>query len=191
VHATDIRGQLTDIVLPFLPCRLWGLNSGHQAWQQVPLPTKPSHWPFGFKDLFLFMCLYIWVCFMCVGVAEETRSLALVLWATWCGFWELNLGPPIEQQVFFLLSHLSSFWEFHLFYFVLPFVVLKTGGWLTAWSWNSFCRLQWHWTFFEPPACVPQVSHPASFLASLCSCISNSSPSCLSFTVLTLFNYSN
>lgn len=26
------------------PCWSWGLNSGHQAWLQTPLPAKPS-WP--------------------------------------------------------------------------------------------------------------------------------------------------
>lgn len=27
------------------PCRSWGLNSGRQAWQQAPLPAKPSLQP--------------------------------------------------------------------------------------------------------------------------------------------------
>lgn len=32
------------VVLSFLPCRFWGWDSGHQSWQQVPLPPEPSHW---------------------------------------------------------------------------------------------------------------------------------------------------
>jgi hypothetical protein len=32
-----LKGQLS----PFT----WGLNSGLQACQQVPLPSEPSHWP--------------------------------------------------------------------------------------------------------------------------------------------------
>lgn len=34
-----------ELVLSFLVCRSWGLNSGYQAWQQVPLTTHPSCWP--------------------------------------------------------------------------------------------------------------------------------------------------
>ena len=27
----------------FCECVFWGLNLGHRAWQQAPLPTEPSH----------------------------------------------------------------------------------------------------------------------------------------------------
>ena len=27
------------------PCGILGSNPGHQAWQQVPLPTELSRWP--------------------------------------------------------------------------------------------------------------------------------------------------
>lgn len=36
-------GQLVGVGSLFSPCRSWGLNSGHQAWQKVPLPTESSH----------------------------------------------------------------------------------------------------------------------------------------------------
>lgn len=42
------RGRLAG-VSPFLSsCRPQGLNSGHQAWHQAPLPTESSHSPFLF-----------------------------------------------------------------------------------------------------------------------------------------------
>lgn len=46
----EVRGRLAG-VSPFLSsCRSWGLNPGHQAWHQVPLPTESSHSPlFVFK----------------------------------------------------------------------------------------------------------------------------------------------
>lgn len=28
-----------------LPCGPQGLDSGHQAWPQVPLPAEPAYWP--------------------------------------------------------------------------------------------------------------------------------------------------
>lgn len=27
----------------FCECVFWGLNTGHRAWRQAPLPTEPSH----------------------------------------------------------------------------------------------------------------------------------------------------
>lgn len=43
-HSTHvaIRGQSMG-VCSFLPCGFWGSNTGHQTWQQEPLPTKLSH----------------------------------------------------------------------------------------------------------------------------------------------------
>lgn len=38
----EVRGQLVGGGSHFLPCGLSGLNSGLQAWQQVPLPIVPS-----------------------------------------------------------------------------------------------------------------------------------------------------
>lgn len=35
----EVKGQLCGLIL--LRCRLWKLNSGHWACQQVPLPTVP------------------------------------------------------------------------------------------------------------------------------------------------------
>lgn len=40
----EARGQLLGVGF-LLPDRSWGPNSGHQAWQQVPLATKTSHQP--------------------------------------------------------------------------------------------------------------------------------------------------
>lgn len=36
--------QRTTFKISYLvQCGSWALSSGHQAWQQVPLPTGPSH----------------------------------------------------------------------------------------------------------------------------------------------------
>ena len=39
------KGQLTEVSYLLLPCGSQGFNSGGQAWQQLPLPTEPFHWP--------------------------------------------------------------------------------------------------------------------------------------------------
>lgn len=43
----EVRGQLAEIIFLFPPCGLWGLNSGHQGWQQVHLPNRivPKSFP--------------------------------------------------------------------------------------------------------------------------------------------------
>lgn len=38
----DQRGQLVGIDSLLLPGGSWASDSGHQAWQQAPLPTEPS-----------------------------------------------------------------------------------------------------------------------------------------------------
>lgn len=45
-HGThvEVRGHFWELV-PFLPCRSWELNSGHQTWWQVLLCTEPSCQP--------------------------------------------------------------------------------------------------------------------------------------------------
>lgn len=47
----EVRGQLTVVPALLLPCGSWELNSGHQAWLQAPLLSKPSHGP---QSYFLF-----------------------------------------------------------------------------------------------------------------------------------------
>lgn len=37
-----MEGQMKAYQSRTSPCRFQGSNSGHQVWQQVPLPTKPS-----------------------------------------------------------------------------------------------------------------------------------------------------
>jgi hypothetical protein len=53
--AAHILGAEVGLQLQFpsSPCGSWALNSGCQAWQQVPLPSEPSHWPifFSFKTV--------------------------------------------------------------------------------------------------------------------------------------------
>lgn len=41
----EVRRQLSEVGSPLLPCKTQGLNSGPEAWQQAPLPTKPSCQP--------------------------------------------------------------------------------------------------------------------------------------------------
>jgi hypothetical protein len=49
-----------------LPCRSWGWNSGHQAWQTMILPTEPQKLPFGHKFI---ECSILRACvFVCVFV---------------------------------------------------------------------------------------------------------------------------
>lgn len=52
MYVGTYRGQGTTFRSPFcspLPSSgFWGLNSGHQARQQAPLPTEPSFWPCSF-----------------------------------------------------------------------------------------------------------------------------------------------
>ena len=47
IHITHVkvRGQLVRVSSFLLPLGFWNLNSGLQAWQQVPFPAEPSHWP--------------------------------------------------------------------------------------------------------------------------------------------------
>lgn len=40
-HTYEVRGASSL----FAPCGFEGLNSGHKAWQQAPLPTEPPHQP--------------------------------------------------------------------------------------------------------------------------------------------------
>lgn len=39
----EVRGHLMGTGSLQLPCGSQRLNSGHRAWRQVPLPTKPPH----------------------------------------------------------------------------------------------------------------------------------------------------
>lgn len=41
----EIKGQFSGIGSHLPLCRCQELNSGCQAWQQVPLPAEPSHGP--------------------------------------------------------------------------------------------------------------------------------------------------
>lgn len=41
----EVRGQLAGSSSNLEPCRLLGLNSGCQAWQQMRLPDEPLHGP--------------------------------------------------------------------------------------------------------------------------------------------------
>lgn len=50
VHAHTFHGSRVEVRPPegvgalLLPCCFQGLNSGHQAQWQSPLPNEPSHW---------------------------------------------------------------------------------------------------------------------------------------------------
>lgn len=48
-HATyvEVRGQLMGLSLLLPSYGAWGLSSTSRAWQQVTLPTEPSHHPQG------------------------------------------------------------------------------------------------------------------------------------------------
>lgn len=52
-HGTheEVRGQLTFVPALLLLYGSWELNSGHQAWLQAPLLSKPSYRP---QSYFLF-----------------------------------------------------------------------------------------------------------------------------------------
>lgn len=39
------RGELEEVDSLLSSCRPQGLNSGHQVWWHVPLPTEAVHWP--------------------------------------------------------------------------------------------------------------------------------------------------
>lgn len=44
----EVRGQATQAGSLLLPGGFLGLNHGHQAWQEVPLPAGPPSLPFHF-----------------------------------------------------------------------------------------------------------------------------------------------
>lgn len=51
-HGCPCGGQrMTYTSLCLSSCEYWGLNSGHQAWQQASLPTQLSTWPKGMHIL--------------------------------------------------------------------------------------------------------------------------------------------
>lgn len=52
---------------PILPCMFWGQNSGLQAWWQVFLPIKQSHWP------------SLAVCVMINGLSENDQ----IIYSSW------------------------------------------------------------------------------------------------------------
>lgn len=41
----EVREKLKKASSLLLQCEFQGLNSGHPAWQQAPLSTKPGHQP--------------------------------------------------------------------------------------------------------------------------------------------------
>ena len=45
LHICGGQGITSTVVSLLLLCGTWGLNSGHQTWQRVPLPTGPSGLP--------------------------------------------------------------------------------------------------------------------------------------------------
>lgn len=58
-HASvEIRGQPVGVGSPLPLCMFQELNSGCQAWQQVPLPAEPSHQ----LSSIAFSCLYLILC---------------------------------------------------------------------------------------------------------------------------------
>jgi hypothetical protein len=48
----EVRGGDNSRTFSF--CEVWDLNSGHQTWQQSPLPAEPCHQPRGFSYLIKF-----------------------------------------------------------------------------------------------------------------------------------------
>lgn len=57
----EVRGQLAGSSSDVAPCRLLGLNSSYQAWQQMHLPDEPLHGPEFVSNLlrwFLFEALW-------------------------------------------------------------------------------------------------------------------------------------
>ena len=46
----QVRGQLAGISSLLPPYELWGLNSGCQAWEQVPLLPELSQWHEGERE---------------------------------------------------------------------------------------------------------------------------------------------
>ena len=44
VHS-DVKEKLCDLSSLLPSCGSQGSNSGHQAWQQAPVPLLPSYWP--------------------------------------------------------------------------------------------------------------------------------------------------
>lgn len=57
-HVGD-RGHLTEAESLLSPRGTQGLNSGHWAWQRVPLPTKPTHWSLEMHYLFFKICVVV------------------------------------------------------------------------------------------------------------------------------------
>lgn len=70
----EVRKQLVEASSLLLRCRFWQVNSGHQVWWQVPLPTPPSHWLY-------FFVFVVW-------------SIGILLW-WWCLSWGLTTQPRL------------------------------------------------------------------------------------------------
>lgn len=78
----DIKGQLSGGVSLAPPCGSQGLNSGHRAWQKVPLPAEPALLPYLFFK-FIYLCV-------CVG-HRYTGA---------CGR-QKRVSDPLELELFF------------------------------------------------------------------------------------------
>lgn len=53
MHMHESQREACNVSSLLLPYRSWELNSGHQTWQQVSLPTEPSHQPI----IFFLICI--------------------------------------------------------------------------------------------------------------------------------------
>lgn len=103
------------------PCRFWGLNLGHQAWQQAPLPTKSSHpcIPPSFKTSFQRYTLYVIKSTHSIYVLRFSVHLKNCTIITLTQFQITSITPQVSQVLLpafptAILHNCSSFFLYNL-----------------------------------------------------------------------------
>lgn len=127
----EIRGQIAGVSSHLPVCGYQGSNSGHPAWHQVLLPTKPSHQP-PFLDLSIlsFLCehpitnIYILVLlyhlpFLCIIIKNHSLKTKVLLY--FVHFFLVTLLP--DFFLWLLIFHESipkfskCFMNIYIYYF--------------------------------------------------------------------------
>lgn len=79
----EARGILKKLVLSFPSCGFWGLNSGHQTWQQVPVPAETFRGPYPSNKCYVFIniscvdtLIHLFVFYLSVRILRVKRPAA-------------------------------------------------------------------------------------------------------------------
>lgn len=91
----EVRRQFVGADSLFPPCGSWEF-SGHQAWQQMPLPTEPSHYETPF--IYTKQAVMSWLALSACDLAVSWQWFALCnlkAWVCWaqCTWWQVPMAP--------------------------------------------------------------------------------------------------